>query len=294
MTGARYLSAAAAVAGIALIGLVDFYSGVEIRVYPLYYAPVSLAAWHLGWYGAGSAALLSAAAWFVSNQLGGLQFSSQAIWVSNSAVQGLSFMTVGLLVAFLRQTLAREQALSRTDPLSTLLNRRAFQEDSNRLLGLCRRGQRPVTLAYLDLDNFKAVNDTLGHEAGDELLRMVARLLQSSVRASDLAARMGGDEFAILLPELGPEEARQTLERLRAAVARLLPSASPAVTASIGAVTFTRAPDDPQTMVQIADSVMYSAKGSGKNRVVLEVVGADAKADAASRRPGLAPEARAR
>jgi diguanylate cyclase (GGDEF)-like protein len=138
-----------------------------------------------------------------------------------------------------------------------------------------RRGKRPVTLAYLDLDDFKAVNDALGHKGGDNLLRAVARILQSSVRSSDLAARLGGNEFAVLLTGLGPEEARQTLERLRASLTQPPTDTSSAVTVSIGAVTFMMPPDDIQAMIQMADAVLYSAKKDGKNRIHLDVIGPD-------------------
>ncbi len=273
--GGRVIRGGLVLGGILLIAVADFFSGVEVRTFPLYYAPISLAAWYFGRAGSVAAASLCALAWFESNQLAGMQFSHPAIWVANTIVQGTSFTIVGLLVASLKLALSRERALSRIDPLCRLLNSRAFYEDSDRVLAVCRRGNHPVTLAYLDLDNFKAVNDALGHKAGDNLLRAVAEVIQSSVRSRDLAARLGGDEFAILLPELGPDEVRQTLERLRVALRQPTLDLSCDVTASIGAVTFMRAPDDVQAMVQMADSVMYSAKADGKNRVLLQLIGRD-------------------
>lgn len=113
----------------------------------------------------------------------------------------------------------------------------------------------------------------------------MGEILQSSARPSDLAARLGGDEFAMLLPELGPDAVRQTLERLRVAISQLTPDLSCHVTVSVGAVTFMRAPADVQAMVQMADSVMYSVKQGGKNRVSLQLVGGDvAMAGAAAHR----------
>ncbi len=273
--GGRVTRGGLVLAGILLIGVADFFSGVEVRTFPLYYAPISLAAWYFGRTGSVVAASLCALAWFESNQLAGLEFSHPAIWVANTMMQGASFAIVGLLVASLKLALSRERALSRVDPLCGLLNSRAFYEDSGRLLALCRRGKRPVTLAYLDLDNFKAVNDAFGHKAGDNLLCAVARVIQSSDRSSDLAARLGGDEFALLLLETDPDEVRQTLERLRVALGQPTPDLSGNVTVSIGAVTFVTAPADIQAMVQMADSVMYSAKADGKNRIHLQLIGLD-------------------
>jgi len=257
---------------ILLISALDFFSGVERRVLPLYYLPITFAAWYFGWLGAVSAAALSTFGWYQSNQLAGLQFSHPAIWAVNIFSQGTSFAIVGLLVAGLRSAIARERTLSRMDALCPLLNRRAFFEDSVRLLALCRRNKRPVTLAYLDLDNFKAVNDSRGHKAGDDLLLTVAQVLTASIRASDVAARLGGDEFVIMLPEVGPEQAQSVLERLRAAVCQSHPDLTSPVGVSVGAVTYMLAPDDLDTMIQRADSVMYAAKNDGKNRVYLDVI----------------------
>ena len=264
-----------ALGGIFVIATVDFASGVELRTFPLYYGPISLAAWHFGRPGAIAAGVLSAIGWFVSNQLAGMSFSHPAIWVANTLMQGTSFTIVGLLVASLHAAVTRERALSRIDPLSGLLNRRAFYEEGDRLIRLCHRGRRPATLAYLDLDNFKSVNDTHGHQAGDELLRRIAQRIASSIRASDVASRLGGDEFAVLLPDLGAAEARVALDRLRVAVDEVTFELVHAVTVSIGAVTFLTIPEDVEAMVQMADSTMYAAKGAGKNRVHLEVEGRD-------------------
>jgi diguanylate cyclase (GGDEF)-like protein len=258
--------------GILLIAVLDFISGVELRVFPLYYAPIALAAWVFGRRGSILAASAGAIGWFVANQLAGQQYSHPLIWFANTIVQAASFAIVGYLVAGLRLTLARERALSRTDPLSGLMNHRAFYEESARLLALCRRGRRPVTLAYLDLDDFKLVNDSQGHLAGDDLLRAVGQVLHSTLRSSDLTARLGGDEFAVLLPELSPAEAGQALHRLRDAISQVVGGFSSTVTVSIGAVTTMAPPDDVETMVLKADTVMYEAKRAGKNRLRLDVV----------------------
>lgn len=262
----------AAVAAVLLIGVVDYASGAELRVFPLYFAPVSLVAWYHGRAGALLAAVLCSISWLTSNLLTGLMFWTTGLWVANTIVQGISFATVGLLIATLRAALSREQDLGRTDSVTSVSNSRAFYDEAGRLLALCRRKRRPVTVAYVDLDHFKDVNDRLGHSAGDELLRSVAVLLQTSIRPSDALARLGGDEFALLLPESGPEEAAATLERLRLLIVDTLASSQPPVTATFGAVTFLTAPDTVEEMVQAADSRMYAAKNAGRNRVHLEVV----------------------
>ncbi|MDA1184587.1 MAG: GGDEF domain-containing protein [Acidobacteria bacterium] len=262
--------------GILLIAAVDFFSGSELRAFPLYYAPIALAAWHFGLAGSVAAAFLCTLAWTGANQLAGLEYSHPAIWVANTVVQGVSFAVVGILVTKLKLALSQAHDLSRTDPLCHLLNRRAFHEDGDRLLALCRRGKRPATLAYLDVDNFKTVNDSFGHKVGDTLLRQVGQVLESSVRSSDLVARLGGDEFAILLPELAPDEARQMLERLGTRLSQLSPTPTCVVTVSIGAVTYMSPPADLQAMLPVADSAMYAAKKEGAHQVHLRLIGADA------------------
>jgi diguanylate cyclase (GGDEF)-like protein len=263
---------ALATAGIAAIASVDFLTGTELRVFPLYYGPISLVAWHVGRPGALIVAGLSGLAWFGSNHLAGLQFSHPGMWVANTLVQATSFATVGLLIATLRSGLKREQALARTDPLTSLLNRRAFYEEAAPILALCRRKERPVTLGYIDLDNFRVVNNTLGHQAGDDLLRKVAAAFRASTRPSDLCARLGGDEFAVLLAEVDARDAEVALERLRIRLAESVASDRCPVTGSIGAVTFTTVPDDLEDMIRAADFRMYVAKAAGKNRLSLETV----------------------
>ena len=260
------------IVGVLVIGVVDYVSGAELRVFPLYYAPITLVAWHHGRRGALVVATLSAVSWFASNYLAGLTFSHASLWVANTIVQGASFAIVGVLIASLREALVRERGLNRLDPLTSLMNTRAFYEEAGRALATCRRKERPVTIAYIDLDNFKDVNDKLGHQAGDELLRKVGQLLQTCLRPSDLTTRLGGDEFGILLPETGPQQAEATIERIHSLLENRFAATGEGVTSSIGAVTFMTVPEDVEAMVHQADIRMYAAKNTGRNRVHLDVL----------------------
>jgi diguanylate cyclase (GGDEF)-like protein len=264
--------AAVGLATIALIGFVDFATGVEVRTYPLYFLPVSLIAWFLGRRAAALTAVLCAVSWVASNYLAGLEYSSRWIWVFNLAMQGTSFMLVGQLIASVRASLAREIVHSRIDPLTLLLNRRAFYEMAQQILELGGRYHHPLTIAYIDLDNFKAVNDTLGHEHGDRMLQKAAQSLRRSVRAGDVCARLGGDEFVVLLPETAAAGAETLLERLRASMAGELADASCAASVSIGAVSFITPPATVEDLVRQADAAMYEAKAAGKNRLSLRTV----------------------
>ena len=274
--------------GVALIGVIDYVSGAEIRVLPLYYLPVSLIAWRFGRSAAFGMALLCSATWLGSNIAAGLTFSGRAVLLINTTMQGVSFVVVGLLIAAVRQAIDRERQAGRTDTITGLLNARAFHDDAVGLLALCRRHERPATIAYVDLDNFKAVNDTFGHSGGDDLLRIVATALRTSIRPSDLLARLGGDEFAVLLPETDADSARFVLERLRGcletATAGFLGGRA-AASASIGAVAYAVPVDDVQAMLTRADAAMYLAKTAGKNQVrIVEDVGRPNDLPAARRR----------
>ncbi len=268
MTSSRKaLIAVAALAGIGVVAAVDLLTGVEYRVYPLYFMPLSVAAWYLGRSGALTAAALCALAWVVSNYAAGLRFSTPSVWVVNFLMQATAFVVVGMLIAAVRKAAARADQLGRTDSLTSLGNSRAFYEEARLILELARRYRHEVTLAYIDLDNFKAVNDTLGHHGGDDVLRRTAAVIRQCIRASDVAARLGGDEFVVLLPETGQEVSGGVLERLRSQLAKAFDEGPCPVTASVGAVSFAEPPREVDELVRQADAAMYAAKAAGKNRV---------------------------
>lgn len=270
-TLSKPLAALITAGGIVVVALIDFVSGVELRVYPLYYLPLSFAAWYVGRSWTLAAAALCTLGWVGSNYLAGLRYSTPAVWVFNAAMHAASFVVVGVLLAQLQVALAHEKHLSRLDPLTSLMNGRAFYEEAARILSGARRKQRPVTVAYIDLDAFKLVNDTHGHHSGDELLRTVGVAIQRCIRNTDLGARIGGDEFVLLLPETGVNEARVALDRLRSHLTRSLAELPQPVTTTIGAVVFTIVPDSVEAMVRVADARMYEAKAAGKDRLVIHV-----------------------
>jgi len=169
--------------------------------------------------------------------------------------------------------------VARTDFLTGVPNWRAFAERATTELNRARRYGRPLTFAYVDLDDFKAVNDRYGHAAGDTLLSDVARTIGHVLRRTDVIARLGGDEFAVLLPETGPEPAWIVLRKLHNAVRIALAEAGWPVTASIGAVTCVVPPADVDELVRLADQLMYDVKRIGKNQVHHVVIEADSPAE---------------
>ncbi|MDR7255684.1 diguanylate cyclase (GGDEF)-like protein/PAS domain S-box-containing protein [Nocardioides sp. BE266] len=171
-----------------------------------------------------------------------------------------------------RRYLDRLAHLADHDVLTGLANRRRFETELQRHQDMCRRHGATGALLLLDLDNFKQVNDTLGHNAGDQLLITIAGLLRRSIRSSDLVARLGGDEFAILLTE-GDQGAAQrvaalVVDRVRDHAATL-DGVGRRVTASVGAVTFRAASEHAADILALADMTMYDAKEAGRNQVAV-------------------------
>jgi len=167
----------------------------------------------------------------------------------------------------LQEALYREQKLSRRDPLTQVANRRAFFEALEVESRRARRNGWPVSVAYVDVDNFKNFNDSLGHAAGDALLVTVAGTMRRNVRAGCCVARFGGDEFALMIPDVGPVEVDLTLRRIRNLLLEEMKSNGWPVTFSIGAVVFSEPLESPHQMIHIADQEMYSVKNRSKNDV---------------------------
>jgi diguanylate cyclase (GGDEF)-like protein len=259
--------AALAVLGIAAVGVFDWATGTDVRVFPLYFLPLALAARRLGRTGAVWMSLLATATWLVALYEAGREYPHPSIWLINALTQGSAFLVVSLLVAHLELRLRHEHALSRTDALTGLLNSRAFHEKAEAMLLDAGPRQRPATLAYIDLDHFKRVNDRDGHDAGDRLLARIGGLLATVLGPYGLVARMGGDEFAALLPDLDEAAARELLERTREALIADPDVQSSGVSASVGGVTHVPAAPRLDDMIRQPDALMYSVKSDGKNAV---------------------------
>ena len=153
------------------------------------------------------------------------------------------------------------------DQLTNVLNARAFADRLGEELDRNRRYPRPLALLYMDLDNFKIINDTHGHQTGDAVLRLVADAMRSSVRHSDIVGRLGGDEFAVLMPETDAQLADAAAKRLVAGLRNVF-KGTPNVTASIGVVSCTATDASTDDLLRRADQAMYDAKKMGKDRVV--------------------------
>lgn len=254
-----------------LIGCIDYVTGYEISFSLFYLLPVMITTWNLGRKQGIFFAVLGAIAWFLADQMAGHLYSHPAIPYWNMMVRFGFFLAVLISVSRLKTAYEHVKTLSSVDPLTGVLNARAFQKHANAEIQRSRRYGHPFTVAYIDLDNFKAVNDRFGHSTGNTVLCTVADTASGNLRATDFVARLGGDEFAILFPETGEESARAVLSKLQDMVSGCMQANGWPVTLSIGAVTFRKPPDSVDRMLKNADELMYAVKHDGKSRIRHEV-----------------------
>lgn len=254
---------AAGYVSILILGAVDYLTGPEIALSVFYVLPISLVTWvsnrRLGL----GASFFSAAVWLAADLTGNHQYASPLIPYWNSIIR-LSFF---LIITFLLASLKNLLELAHTDHLTSAMNSRYFYEVLQVELNRIQRSQRPFTMAYLDLDNFKAINDRFGHVVGDQALIALVNSVKNMIRKSDVIARLGGDEFAILFPETGRDGAHIILDKIEDSVTDVMQQRDLPITFSVGVLTCTAAPGTPSELVKMVDNLMYEAKAGGKNTV---------------------------
>ncbi len=266
----RVAASAGGVALLAGIAVADYLAGAQISLTALYLVPIVLVTWNVG-RGAGlAAAIAGAVLTIVGDIVAGATYSTWLVPWTMLLLWAAMFITFVLVVTQLKRALEREHEMARVDALTGVSNRRHFLEMATMELSRARRHNRPLTVAYIDVDDFKQVNDQRGHAAGDALLQAIAAALRGRLRLTDSLGRMGGDEFAICLPETTAVAAETVLSDLRQQVGASLPPGVAPVTLSMGAVTYTAPPATVDALLRGADQALYAAKRGGKNRLSLE------------------------
>jgi diguanylate cyclase (GGDEF)-like protein len=253
---------------VALIGYADFITGTEMAFSVFYIIPIGLSAWYSSRNAGISIAMISALAWLVADWGAGRTYSADWLFFWNTSVRLGVFLVFSLLLSNIKYHLELEKELADQDALTGLYNRRAFFEQFDMAASRAGRYQESFTLAYIDLDNFKRINDDLGHDVGDQLLIEVARCLRKNTRSYDLTARVGGDEFVCLFPRTAWKEAKSLLKKLQRALNGIMEAGKWPVTFSIGALSFDRPVGNSQEMLRLVDALMYTVKKSTKNAVV--------------------------
>jgi diguanylate cyclase (GGDEF)-like protein len=250
---------------LAVVAIGDYWTHTRdiLEFSPFYLVPVSFFSWFRGRRSGIAVAIASMAVGFAIRQNGTARtraYLDAAVWL-------LLYLASTWIIAQLRRLYEHERHESRIDPLTRISNRRALVEQTHRARSFADRYGLPVSMAYLDLDGFKQINDRLGHGTGDKILIATAAVIEKFLRPSDVLARIGGDEFAVLLPATGGEDAGRIIERVRVEFARLMREQPWPVTLSVGLVSFFPPLSSVSEMIRAADEAMYCAKTQGKNRL---------------------------
>lgn len=252
---------------VVLVGVLDVLTGYELSFALFYLLPISLITWHAGKRLGVVTSVISAFVWFASDVMSGHPYSHPAIPYWNSAIRFGFFLITSLLMSALKKALEDQEQLARTDNLTGAVNKSFFSELLQTEIDRSQRFGRPFTVAYIDLDDFKMINDRLGHSMGDKVLFTSVKQAKRQLRTTDIIARLGGDEFAFLLPETGQSEARIVISRVHGCLLEEMHRNDWSVTFSIGVLTCIDMPHTAEELIMQADDLMYSVKNSGKNSV---------------------------
>ncbi len=251
-----------------LIAFVDFYFGSKITFSLFYLAPVFIVTWFIHKTNGIVFSVASALIWIFIDLYIKQDFvfaSFKVYWAV--AIRFIFFIIFVYIISFLKETLEKTEQIARYDFLTGVINARYFYELAQTEIHRSKRYNSMFSFAYIDLDNFKYLNDTFGHPVGDALLRVVADIIKDNLRITDIIARLGGDEFVVLLPETNYEQSNLVIKKLVREIKIEMENYNWPVTLSIGLVTFKKIPISADDMIKIADDIMYTAKKSGKNLI---------------------------
>lgn len=252
------------------VGLVEFLIGVELDLHILYVPIIGLSCWLLGLRWALALSALCASLWLVDDLVLPYLPGPTHLQFWQSLVRFGFFASFAWMTSQLRAAFRRERELARHDYLTGLHNRIAFYELAEHEIARAYRSRKPLTAAYLDCDHFKRVNDQRGHDAGDRLLRLIAKSMREACRSTDLMARLGGDEFVILFPETDADAAQVAVAKLLAHLRRAVGLDGWPVDFSVGVAVFDQPPSSVDQLLRASDNLMYSVKREGKGNARCE------------------------
>jgi diguanylate cyclase (GGDEF)-like protein len=260
---------------VIVIGYTDFLTGYEFAWSIFYFIPIYFSAW----YGKKSIsiliAILSGISWLIADIYSGHPYSNIIIPYFNGLVRTTTFLLFALLFSKIKEISQKEKELARRDFLTGLLNSRGFYEYLNNEIERFKRYKSPFTIVYMDIDNFKQLNDNIGHLKADEIIREIAREIRNHFHSADIIARLGGDEFCFLLVETDYQKAKLAMDKLKDKLLSFVSDKNLPITFSYGAATFENDLSiknlTPEEVVKIADDLMYESKKNGKNKITHKV-----------------------
>lgn len=255
---------------LVVLGSIDLATGYEYSFSVFYLIPISIAAWYDHVKITIITILLSAITWLLADINAGHPYSNHIIPFWNATVRLGLFSIVAFLLMNVRKNWQEMKNLAMKDQLTSLDNSRAFDIEYRILRKLNFRKQSFFAVGIIDLDGFKAVNDTHGHHKGDEVLLQFSQILKQACRSSDIVARLGGDEFAIILLDIDEDQAHQCDHRLRTLFAASGLNQKYGVDFSMGLAILSELPESLEHATKTADQLMYLSKSLGKSQTTIQ------------------------
>lgn len=265
------------VISLILFGVVanlDFLTGSDLYFAIFYMVPIFIATWFVGRYLGILLSYFSAVVWFIDDAIAPRPYANSFIPLWNITLKLAFFLIIVYVLAALKRALKSIQVLSKNDTLTGLTNRELFFELAHKELYRMHRHKHPFTFVYIDIDNLKEINEKFGHSAADLLLRTLAGTIKKESRFSDILARLGDDEFGLILQETNHESAQAVVTRIKNSIDNLMQKNNWPVTFSIGVLTFIIPPKSVDEVINKAEKIVFSIKNEGGNNVKFELYGA--------------------
>lgn len=256
---------------VLIVGIIDYVTGFEFRFSVFYVIPIFLVTWFtdekFGLIISGIGLLV----WFYADLASGHVYSHHVFHIWNFLITLIYFVIITILLITLKKTMERERELARKDFLTGAANSLSFYDLLQNEINRLNRYHHPFSVAYIDLDNFKMVNDQWGHSAGDKVLASIVGTISKICRKTDVVARLGGDEFAVMFPETDQHKVKIIVKKLQNSLLKKMKSNDWNVTFSMGVLTILAHPPTAREIVRLTDELMYSVKNEGKNNVKFSV-----------------------
>ncbi len=249
------------------ITAVYYVTGARLAMSIFYLFPIAYVTWAVSRTTGITISLICVVVWMLADFAAGTTTDTVMFIALNESLRLVVFLVVVFILAELKRTLRREAQSARQDPLTHVANRRAFYELAAIEISRSQRTKEPFTIVFADIDNFKVVNDRYGHLTGDQVLTLTAETMKRSVRAVDIVARFGGDEFLLLLTGTDSETAQRVVERIKDDLSETAKQNGWPIRLSTGVFTYTAPPHSVDEMITRADQLMYSVKQATKNRL---------------------------